>query len=513
MRRGLSLSWLLAVTAAAQPQVAAEAPRVAGEERVHLSLIAGPSFHTSKALETQLTTGYSGATPPAVELFGAAWFLPWLGVSLEGAAEWFSVGGDGFDGQPTGRVPVAGYRGQLALAGRLRPGAGFALELSLGYALGLLPSVSAADGPLVSRPMFHHGPLLAAAVGLDRGWPVSARLRGAVAPFGWGSSEPSGPTTVGWYAMGAEVNVGRLSLVGAQWSAVLDYELRIADAAAPAQRYRLEQLGHRFGLGLRARFFPERAAGGEVAAAPREGSLLGTVVSPEGQPIAGAEVEVEGRALTTDAAGQFKLEGLEARTVAVSARATDFKPAAATVAIAGGQQATVTVVLPRPSGPGVLVGTVKLKSPAGPAAGAQVALAGQPPVKAADDGSFRLEGAGPGPVSVTVTFPGYLPVEEAVQVPPESTATLEVLLENKKPMAKLRGRVVASEAGFKATVTVVEAKQKLTVSGDGRFTLELPGGAYKVVIEAPGYITQSRVVNLADGDETIYYFELRPALQ
>lgn len=515
-----ALPLLAALAFAAEPTVSTEAPRLAGEERVHLSLISGPSVRSSTLREPQRTTAFSGPTPPAVQLYGAAWFLPFLGVTLEGAGEWFAVEGEGFDGQPTGKVPVAAYRGQLALAGRWRPGAGFALELSLGYALGLLPSVSAADGPLVSAPMFHHGPLLAAAVGLDRGWPVSARLRGAVAPLGWGRSEPTGEVTIGWYAVGAEVNVGRLSLLGAQWSAVADYDLRIASArtsnfeGAASVVHGLEQLTHRFGLGLRARIFGAGERGGSVVLpAPREGSLLGTVVSPEGHPIAGAQVELEGRALTADAQGQFKLEGLEARTFTVSAKAVDFKPGTATVTIAGGQESTVTVTLPRPSGPGTLVGTVKLKDPAGPAAEAQVTLAGKPPVKAGADGSFRIEAAGPGPVSVTVTYPGYLPVEEAVQVPPESTATLDVVLENKKPMARLRGRVVASEASFKATVTVVEAKQKLTVSGDGRFSLELPGGTYKVVVEAPGYITQSRVVNLADGDQTIYYFELRPALQ
>lgn len=508
----LVLLCLASLTATSEPQIEAEAPRLAGGERVNFSLIAGPSYRTSTAVEGGLRVDYGGAVPPQLKLGVAAYFLSWLGLVADGSAEWFGVEGTGFDGQGTGKVAVAAYSGSLAAALRFMTAIGLAIEVRLGYALGLLPSVSGADGPVVSTPLFHHGPLLAAALSLDRGWPVSAQLRGTIAPIGFGSSTPSGATdNLAWYGAGLELDFGRLSLLGALWTLVLDYEFRTVNGAAAAAGYRLDQMSHRLALGLKGRVFG--AAASARPPPPRDGGLFGRVVSPEGKPIAGAAVDVEGRALVADEKGEFRLDKLEPRAWTVAAQATDFKRASETVTVAAGGQATLTLVLPRPSGPGTLVGKVRLKDPEGPAADAVVTVAGKPPVRTAADGSYKVEQAGPGAVSVTVTYPGYLPVEEAVQVPPEAEATLEVKLENKRPLAKLRGRVTAGGRAFTATVSVVEAKRKLTVSGDGRFDIDLPGGSYKVVVEAPGYLTQSRTVNLADGDHTIYYFELRPSLQ
>jgi hypothetical protein len=505
---GLALTLLLATAAGAEASVEAEAPRLAGDERMHVALIAGPSFRTSKQVEGRLLTDYAGAVPPQLKLSVAAYFTSWLGVAVDGAAEWFSVGGAGFDGIEA-RVPVAAYSGSLALAGRFLTALGLCLEARLGYALGSLPSVSGANGALTAAPVLHHGPLLAAAVGLDRGWPITVQVRGVIAPIGAASSAVSAAGAAGWYGAGLELGLGRLSLLGAAWTAVLDYEFRAAFVDAKPSNYKLEQMSHRLALGLKARFYSASASPVRIAPLVTTGTLLASVVSPEGQPISGAQLEVEGRALVADEKGQFKLEKLEARKWTVTANAPDFKPASASAEVVAGEEAKLTLVLPRPSGPGSLVGTVRLKAGDLPAADATVTVKGLPPVKTTADGAYRIEGAGPGAVAVTVVFPGYLPVEEAVQVPPERTATLDVKLENKRPMARLRGKVTASSADFKATVTIVEVKQKISVSGDGKFSIDLPGGNYKVVVEAPGYLTQSRVVNLADGDQTIYYFELR----
>ena len=502
------LLWLASASLAAEPAVEVEVPRVSGEERIHISILSGPSIRSSRAETGQPPrVNYDGAVPPGVQLSITTWFLDWFGLSGDASGEWFSV--QDAPGSPN-RAQVAAYRGQLALAGRFMPILGLSLEARLGYALGLLPTVQYDAGAVVNAPMLHHGPMLAAAVGLDRGWPISARLRATVAPLGWGNSQPSGDAAVGWYQVGAEVGVGRLAALGAVWSAVVDYELGIAAASNARTSYSLEQMSHRFGIGIRARVFPAGARGPR-AAATLTGALLGSVTTPEGQPIPDAQVQVEDKVLATDAQGKFKLEGLAPRSWNVSATAADFKPASAAVEVKGGAEATVQLVLPRPNGPGVISGSVRFKEPDGPAADAEVRIPGLPPVRTAADGTYRLERAGPGGVAVTVTYPGYLPVEEAVQVPPEGNATLDVMLANKRPMAKLRGRVTATDPSFKATVTVVEAKQKIAVSGDGRFALELPGGSYKVVVEAPGYLSQSRTVNLADGDQTIYYFELRPS--
>ena len=72
------------------------------------------------------------------------------------------------------------------------------------------------------------------------------------------------------------------------------------------------------------------------------------------------------------------------------------------------------------------------------------------------------------------------------------------------------GLVISSAAGpvAKATVRVVELKLKQAVKADGRFEVEVPGGKYTLVIEAPKHVTQTKQVEVADGDQAIFQIEL-----
>jgi hypothetical protein len=60
----------------------------------------------------------------------------------------------------------------------------------------------------------------------------------------------------------------------------------------------------------------------------------------------------------------------------------------------------------------------------------------------------------------------------------------------------------------KATVRVVELKVKLAVKADGRFTADVPSGKYTLVIEAKGYVTQTKTVVVSGGDQAIFHTEL-----
>lgn len=61
---------------------------------------------------------------------------------------------------------------------------------------------------------------------------------------------------------------------------------------------------------------------------------------------------------------------------------------------------------------------------------------------------------------------------------------------------------------MKATVRVVELKLKLPVKPDGRFSADVPSGKYTLIIEARGYLTQTKTVEVSGGDQAIFHAEL-----
>src|SRR6185369_5423916 len=122
-------------------------------------------------------------------------------------------------------------------------------------------------------------------------------------------------------------------------------------------------------------------------------------------------------------------------------------------------------------------------------------------VHAGADGSFTLDEVGPGPVQVKATLKGYKPAEEVVSVPPEGEAAL-VLASMRGQVRTLRGKPVS------AVLRIPEAQISTRTGSDGRFTVRLPGGKYTVVFEAPGYVRQTKTVEVADGDQAIFYVDL-----
>jgi carboxypeptidase family protein len=129
-------------------------------------------------------------------------------------------------------------------------------------------------------------------------------------------------------------------------------------------------------------------------------------------------------------------------------------------------------------------------------------------------GSFAITRVGPGPISIRVEATGYKAGDEAAVIPPEARATVQIKLQKEgvKALATLRG-IVRSKSGHAvpASLRVVEADVKARASLNGHFALRVPGGHYTVVIEAPGYISQTKVVDVADGDEAIFNIDLHPA--
>lgn len=515
--RTLQLSLVaLALLAAAPGWAQPEDPP--GPDPLRLSLTTGFSLRSGDHRdEGGVTLSYEGVTPPPSVRLSAAWFFfKYFGVVADGAGEWFSVGPrDQAQRDLIDFVPVAyTWNGSVGAATRFNPWSFLSFEIHLGWELWGETQVTQNDeGKLVGQPAFHQGPYGTLALGIHPRLPVSF--------LGWWRWAPGavhqldlvdGQPWSRHMAFGAEVSAGRLRISDLRVGFVLQYEMNLRSSSLPGiGSYRYGESAHNISLGVRVAM-----AGPPVDEPPppstQPGSLAGTVVSDDGTPVWKAKVKVNGgAALETDDKGQFSLAQVPAGAATVEATAEGFKPSSAEVTIPGGEAASVQLVLKRPTGPGKLKGKVLLADPDRPAAGAEVAVEGGPKVTAGDDGSYALPSVGPGPVALKFSATGYVPTEEVVQVPAEAEVTFDVKLSNKRPNAVLRGKVSAKTGVLiSATVTVKQKKLSVNVSADGTFSIELPGGRYDIVVEAPGFRTQTRTIDVGYGDQTIYHFELRP---
>ncbi|MBL8916984.1 MAG: carboxypeptidase regulatory-like domain-containing protein, partial [Archangium sp.] len=129
-----------------------------------------------------------------------------------------------------------------------------------------------------------------------------------------------------------------------------------------------------------------------------------------------------------------------------------------------------------------------------------------------EKGAYTFAAVGPGPVKVRVEAQGFNQADEVAQVPAEGEATLDVTLEalGKGSPATVRG-LIRSRTGeaVKANVVVKGVNKKVPVNAEGRFVVTIPGGDYFFVISAPGYVSQTKKVTLADGDQAIFHCELQ----
>jgi hypothetical protein len=488
-----------------------------GPDPLRVSLTTGFSHRNATYSESgQQDLSYSGLTPPPYVRLSAAWlFLKYVGVGVDGFGEFFSVKPRAGPDTPLGSVKYAyTWSGSLGVVGRLAPAAFISLELQAGWAFrGETQVKQDDDGRLTDNPVAHQGPYGTFAVGVHPyQFPVAflAWFR-ASPPVGVGNvGESFRDATSWWLSAGAEADIGRLKLSTMRISLALQYEFNLRRSTSASNGW-IDRV-HNIGLGVRvAMAGPPVYTEEQQPTKSEPSSLSGRVTDEAGAPIWKAKVKVNGGApLETDAQGQFKVADITSGDVSVEATAEGFRPTTITVPVAAGEQATVKVAMKRPTGPGKLKGKVFFTDPERPAAGAEIALEGGRTVTTAEDGSYVLNNVGPGPVAIKVSATGYVAAEEMVQVPAEAETTLDVKLSNKKPNALLRGRITVKEGALiSATVTVKQKKVTVQVGADGRFNIELPGGRYDIVVEAPGYQTQTRTIDVGYGDQTIYHFELR----
>jgi hypothetical protein len=124
-------------------------------------------------------------------------------------------------------------------------------------------------------------------------------------------------------------------------------------------------------------------------------------------------------------------------------------------------------------------------------------------------GHCALDDAPTGDLVVRVEAPDFEPIERPVKVQPGVPAQLQVRLVAVPPPSQLRGVVRGLDGkGISARVRVEPLGTQASVDEKGGFQLDLPPGAYDVVIEATGYVTQRRRVQVEPKGVVILNAEL-----
>lgn len=497
--RLFALVFVLASSALAQP-----IRSLHEDQWVHTrtSLLGGGAFRGLVQDNTTINAGAFTDTPSA-QLLGTVFFRPWLGLNLEARSDFSYVRQRRADGTFVGeKIEQIGFKSSLTAVFRWQPSLLFAAEAQVGFVAGRVAGISTTT--LASDPTA----LFGVAGGINLVLEPLAQLSivaGARGDLTFVAARSLGLTLT------AQVRYGFVDLGAFNLGVAVAGDFSGVGFAPTSSLQTLNESVIRIGVGpslVGRRAAPEAEKKPEVKAP----SVVGKVTRSDGGSISGAKVSVGSITVASDDSGAFELSGLPSGPATVKATANGFRPASRDIVVTPGTPVVVSLELQTPTGPGRIAGVVKSKADK-PLAGAKVVM-GSVTVMTSATGSYTLEPAGPGPVKVVVSLDGFAPADESVQVQPESTATLDLTLEPlaQRTKAKLRG-VISSAAGpvAKATVRIVELKLKQAVKADGRFEADVAGGKYTLVIEAPRHVTQTRVVEVADGDQAIFQIELEKA--
>jgi protocatechuate 3,4-dioxygenase beta subunit len=267
--------------------------------------------------------------------------------------------------------------------------------------------------------------------------------------------------------------------------------------------------------------FPQKTFWGDVPPEPvaitldLASRLTGTVVDPEGRPVAKARVlairpafhEGQGDALAaldhppcgngeetvlTDAEGRFTVAPLEPDLYILSVEADGFLPRRiADTEVRREGQADLAIALERGAS---LSGRVT--DPRGePIEGASISgsEAIDTHVETDADGRYRIEGIETGTVNLSVSHPGFEIGSPNVEIAAGEN-TFDVQLEpdrsgeDTSARYEVRGRVLDPQGGPVANARVTTVIDNSTATGpDGSFALRLDDGAYSIQAEADGW--------------------------
>jgi hypothetical protein len=256
------------------------------------------------------------------------------------------------------------------------------------------------------------------------------------------------------------------------------------------------------------------AALAQPPAADATGTVWVVLQPSPSRPLRSPRVQIAGQEAVLDSSGAFRAEGLAPGSVLVSASAEGYHPREQQVRLEAGGQSSVLLPLERIPGPGTVRGLVLLQGDGAgtPLAEVEVRLAGQLVATSDADGRFALPAVEAGPVSLKFTGAGLRPQEEVVMVPPDAETSVEVVLRKAATLqAWMKGQVRSTTGQpLRATLKVAETRRKVRTRPGGDFEFRLPAGRYQVTFEARGHVPQTKVVDVAAGDQALFYVDLSP---
>ncbi|MFY0521822.1 OmpA family protein [Archangium gephyra] len=138
-----------------------------------------------------------------------------------------------------------------------------------------------------------------------------------------------------------------------------------------------------------------------------------------------------------------------------------------------------------------------------------------PPVALAPgDGRFLTYALPSGPVKLSVRKDGYLPLEKELMLEAGRTVSVELELVAEVKPATLALAVTSKRKPVAATLAFfggpTPRQVKYSQADAASRQLQLPAGRYVVEITAPGFLAQTRAVQVADGAAMDLAFDLEP---
>jgi hypothetical protein len=239
------------------------------------------------------------------------------------------------------------------------------------------------------------------------------------------------------------------------------------------------------------------------------GSITGSVKTTAGAAIAGASVGFGGGTATTDANGNYTLNGVPVGTVQLVASASGFQSVTQSVTVSGGSTSTANFTLAAAPAGGTVTGKITNASSGAIVTGVTVSWSGGS-TTSNTSGIYTLTNVTAGTQNITAAKTGYLSRTLAVGVTGGATSTLNIPIAT---AGKISVKVVTSSGAVVsgATITIKGGVISTTVSGlsssTGIFTTNwIPIGTYTVTVAKSGFTTQSKTTTVSSGVTTSLTF-------
>jgi hypothetical protein len=239
------------------------------------------------------------------------------------------------------------------------------------------------------------------------------------------------------------------------------------------------------------------------------GSITGSVKTTAGAAIADASVGFGGGTATTDANGNYTLNGVPVGTVQLVASASGFQSVTQSVTVSGGSTSTANFTLAAAPAGGTVTGKITNASSGAIVTGVTVSWSGGS-TTSNTSGIYTLTNVTAGTQNITAAKTGYLSRTLAVGVTGGATSTLNIPIAT---AGKISVKVVTSSGAVVsgATITIKGGVISTTVSGlsssTGIFTTNwIPIGTYTVTVAKSGFTTQSKTTTVSSGVTTSLTF-------